>query len=115
MGLRRAFYRYRRKALASLLRRGIGRGTVNARDLTAHWTNVRAELSAVMNGIEKRGPQQSADRVPEDDFFFSSRQPGRTVPGVVIETNQLFRKQVMMKLVSSNHLFQSARSTRGVK
>src|SRR5262249_52888585 len=79
-------------------------------DFPAHWTNVRAQLAAVMDAIEEGEPHEAADRIPEDDLLFSSGQPTWAVPGGVIKSVQLFEKSVMMTLVCSDHLFERRRA-----
>jgi hypothetical protein len=46
----------------------IGRRPINARDFAAHRPNVRAQLSAMVNDIEQRNPQQPTHRVFERKF-----------------------------------------------
>src|SRR5262245_28174599 len=81
-----------------LARRRVGRRTVNARHFTTHRTNIGAELTAMVNTVEQRQPQQSTNGVSHDDFLLPARQPGGAVPNLVIQLVQLFSEDAMIAL-----------------
>ena len=91
----------------------ICRRPIDARDFAAHWSNVRAQLPAVVNGIEQCNPQQPTHRVFEQDLFRALNQPCLVVPAVVVQGTQLNCKDVMIALVIGDHLLLIA-ETRGV-
>jgi len=74
----------------------IGRRPIDAGDFATHWSNVRAQLSAMVNGIEQRNPQQPTNRVFEQDLFCALNQPCLVVPTVVVQGMQLNCKDVMI-------------------
>src|SRR5436189_152257 len=56
----------------------------------------------MMYSIEKGDPQQSSDRVSENDFLFSSDQPSRPVPCGIVKMVQSLSNRMM--LFSHNRL-----------
>src|SRR5690349_5602463 len=92
----------------------IGRRSVDTRDFATHWTNVGAQLAAMMNGVKKREPEKAADGVLEEDFLLAADDPGCVIPEVVVESVQFHRKRIVMMLVSSNHFLECGRTLRGM-
>jgi hypothetical protein len=60
----------------------------------------------MMHGIKKSKPQQSAYCVLEHNFLFTASEPRRAIPGIVVETVQLFCKRAMMLLVRGDHFIE---------
>ena len=117
-GDRAGFYLVRTDAGAAAGRRGligksgltrlIARRSIDAWNSAAHWTNVAAQLAAVVNDVEQGNPQQPSHRVLEKDLFRSLNQPRRVIPTRVIQAAQLLAKSVVITLIGLDHLFQAA-------
>ena len=64
--------------------RVVGRRSIHAWNFSAHRAQIRGQLPSVMHRVEKRKPQQSSNRVLEQNFLFGADDPGLMGPHAFI-------------------------------